>query len=161
MANFLLQQDADFFFSMEKFPVEVKEFQFPSSGQKLSIDFVSSDKREKFLFDIYRGSINISKITYQNRVRKAFILRRLDLDGPKHINPETDTVPFSFLEPYNGKEVPTPHLHIYVEGYGEKWAIPANVVFKMENNDIFEMMELFFRYCNVKQFPHIIKTLLI
>ena len=120
MAHFITQQDADFFFEMEKFPEEEKEHQFPSSGQKLTIGFTSSDKRENFLFDIYRGSIRITKITYQSRVRKAYILRRLDMNGPTHTNPEVEAVPFGFLEPYNGKGIPTPHLHIYVEGFGEK-----------------------------------------
>jgi hypothetical protein len=99
MAHFITQQDADFLFDMEKFPEEEKEYQFPTSGQKLTIAFTSSDKRENFLFDIYRGSIRITKITYQNRVRKAFILRRLDIDGPTHVNPETETPPFPFLAP--------------------------------------------------------------
>jgi hypothetical protein len=161
MAHFITQQDADFFFEMEKFPEENKEYQFPSSGQKLTLAFCSSDKRENFLFDIYRGSIRITKITYQNRVRKSYILRRLDLDGPTHVNPEVEVIPLSFLEPYNGKEIPTPHLHIYVEGYGEKWAIPATDLLVTENKDIFEMMEQFFTYCHVKQLPIIIKTLLI
>ena len=161
MAHFITQQDADFFFEMEKFPEEEKEYQFPSSGQKLTITFTSSDKRENFLFDIYRGSIKITKITYQNRVRKAFILRRLDLDGPTHVNPEAEVVPFSFLEPYNGKEIPTPYLHIYVEGYREKWAIPADLLIKVEGKDIYETMNDFFKYCNVNQMPKIIKTLLI
>lgn len=144
MAHFITQQDADFFFAMEKFPDEEKEYQFPSSGQKLTIEFSSSDKRENFTFDIYRGSICITKITYQSRVRKAFILRRLDLDGPTHVNPETEVIPLPFLEPYNEKEIPTPHLHFYVEGYGEKWAIPANIVLATVDKDIFEMMEQFF-----------------
>lgn len=161
MAHFITQQDADFFFGMEKFPEEDKEHQFPSSGQKLSIAFNSSDKRENFLFDIYRGSICITKVTYQNRVRKAFILRRLDLDGPMHVNPETEAVPLSFLEPYNGKEIPTPHLHLYVEGYGEKWAIPAYLLMKVDDKDIYELLIDFMKYCNVTQLPKIIKTLLI
>ena len=161
MAHFITQTDADFFFSMEKFPDEEKEYDFPSSGEKLSIAFTSSDKREGFLFDIYRGQINITKITYQNRVRKAYILRRLDCDGPMHVNPEVETVPLSFLEPYNGKEIPCPHLHIYVEGFGEKWAVPANDFIETNNRDIYEMMEEFFRYCHVRKLPQIKKTLLV
>jgi hypothetical protein len=156
MAHFITQQDADYFFEMEKFPEEEKEHQFPTSGQKLTIAFTSSDKRENFLFDIYRGSIRITKITYQSRVRKAYILRRLDLDGQMHVNPEVETVPFSFLEPYSNSP-----LHIYVEGFGEKWAIPANNILETQDKDIFEMMEQFFSYCNVKQLPNIKKTLLV
>ncbi|MEO6330017.1 MAG: hypothetical protein ABIO55_13860 [Ginsengibacter sp.] len=75
MAHFISQTDADFFFEMEKFPEEDKEYDFPVSGGKLVIDFTNVDKREKFLFDIYRGSVKITKVTYQNRVRKAYILR--------------------------------------------------------------------------------------
>jgi len=161
MAHFITQEDADFFFGMEKFPEEEKEFQFPISGKKLTIGFTSKDKRENFLFDIYRGSIRITKITYQNRVRKAFILRRLDLDGPTHVNPEAEVVPLPFLEPYNGMEIPTPHLHIYVEGYAEKWAIPATDVLEIGDKDMYEMMELFFSYCNVKKSPNIIKMILL
>jgi hypothetical protein len=161
MAHFINQLDADFFFEMDKIPGEEKEYQFPNSGGKLIIPFTSTDKRENFLFDIFRGSIRITKITYQNRVRKAFVLRRLDLDGPSHINPQTETVPMPFLEPYNGREILTPHMHIYVEGYGEKWAIPANDILQTNDKDIFEMMEQFFAYCNVKQLPMITKTLLV
>ncbi len=125
MAHFITQHDADFFFGMEKFREEEKEYEFPSSGGKLIIPFISANKHESFLFDIYRGSIKISKVTFQNRVRKAYILRRLDIDSSSHLNPEVDTVPLSILEPFNGQEIQAPHLHLYVEGFGEKWAVPA------------------------------------
>ncbi len=161
MGHFISQQDADFFFEMGKYHNEEKEYDFPTSGVKLTIPFVSEDKRENFLFDIYRGAISITKITYQNRVRKAYILRRLDMDGPTHVNPEAETVPLEILEPFNGKEIPCPHLHLYVEGYGEKWAIPADLIIKTEGKDIYEMMNDFFSYCNVMQFPKITKTILI
>src|SRR5690606_33171916 len=104
--HFITQQDADFFFGMEKFPEEDKEYGFPNSGEKLIIPFTSADKRENFLFDIYRGKIKITKVVYQNRVRKAYILRRLDYDGAPHTNPEVDSVPLEMLEPYNGSEIP-------------------------------------------------------
>ncbi len=61
MAHYITQQDADFFFGMEKIPEDDSEYQFPLSGEKLIITFTSTDKRENFLFDIYRGSIKITK----------------------------------------------------------------------------------------------------
>ena len=161
MAHFITQQDADFFFGMEKFPDGDNDYQFPNSGEKLILPFTSADKREIFLFDIYRGTIKITKAVYQNRVRKAYILRRLDFDGAPHPNPEVESVPLPILEPYNGKEIPSPHIHLYVEGFGERWAVPAELLMKVEGKDIYEIMEDFFRYCNVKQLPKIIKTLLI
>lgn len=161
MAHFITQQDADFFFRMEKFPEDEQEYHFPHSGEKLILSFTSADKREKFLFDLYRGSIKITKVVYQNRVRKAYILRRLDFDGAPHPNPEVKVVPLPLLEPYNGKEIPSPHLHLYIEGFGEKWAVPAELLLSLNGKDIYEIMEDFFRYCNVKQLPKITKTLLI
>lgn len=161
MAHFITQQDADFFFGMEKFPEEDKEYQFPGSGQNLILSFVSADKRENFLFDIFRGSIKITKVVYQNRVRKSYVLRRLDFDGAAHPNPEVEKVPLPLLELYNGKEISTPHIHLYVEGFAEKWAVPAEVLLSVDGKDIYEIMIDFFRYCNVKQLPKIEKTLLI
>lgn len=61
MAHLITQQDADFFFEMEKFPEDDMEYQFPLSGEKLILSFTSADKHEKFLFDLYRGSIKITK----------------------------------------------------------------------------------------------------
>ncbi|MFA6026039.1 MAG: hypothetical protein WC727_06315 [Ignavibacteriaceae bacterium] len=161
MAHFISQEDADYFFEMEKFPEDDLEYQFPHSGEKLVLSFTTADKREKFLFDLYRGSIKITKVVYQNRVRKAYILRRLDFDGAPHPNPEVETVPLPLLEPYNGKVIPSPHLHLYIEGFGEKWAVPAELLLSLDGKDIYEIMEDFFRYCNVKQLPKITKTLLI
>ncbi len=161
MANFITQQEADFFFGMEKYPENNREYQFPNSGGKLILSFTSADKHEKFLFDIYRGSIKITKVVYQNRVRKAYILRRSDFDGAPHLNPEVEAVPLQLLEPHNGKEIPSPHIHLYVEGFGEKWAVPAELLLPISGKDIYEIMEEFFRYCNVKQLPKITKTLLI
>jgi hypothetical protein len=161
MAHFITQQDADFFFSMEKFPEELNEHNFPASGCKLVLPFVSADKRENFLFDIYRGSIRLTKVTYQNRVRKAYVLRRLDFDGATHLNPEVENIPLPILEPFNGKEISSPHIHLYVEGYGERWAIPAELLLPLNGKDIYEIMIDFFKYCNVKRLPKIEKTLLI
>lgn len=161
MAHIITQQDADFFFEMEKFPEEDKKYQFPSSGQKLIIPFTSVDKRENFLFDVYRGSIKITKVNYQNRVRKAYILRRLDYNGSPHLNPEVETVPLPILEDYNGKEILSTHMHLYVEGFGERWAVPVDIFLSIDKKDIYEIMMEFFRYCNAKQLPNITKTLLI
>ncbi|CAN5316793.1 hypothetical protein BH23BAC1_BH23BAC1_50640 [soil metagenome] len=83
------------------------------------------------------------------------------LMGSKHINPEVNQVPLPFLEPFNGTEVLTPHLHLYVEGYGEKWAVPADLFLQINQKDRFEIMMVFFKYCNVTEIPYIPKTLFI
>lgn len=42
-----------------------------------------------------------------------------------------------------------------------RWAVPADMFVELERKDIYETMEEFFRYCNVKEFPNITKTLLL
>ncbi len=83
-----------------------------------------------------RAQIKLTKATYQNRARSAIILMRLDLDGPPHRNPD-------------GQEVPCPHLHIYREGYGDKWAIPAPLDRYANANDLFSPCEAFMKHCNI------------
>jgi hypothetical protein len=69
------------------------------------------------------------------------ILLRLDVDGPPHTNPD-------------GTEVPTPHLHVYREGYGDKWALPLPAAFTDTGNLVNTLRE-FLRYCNVDPLPEI------
>ena len=63
------------------------------------------------MLDIARGNIKLKKCTFQNRARKTIVLLRLDWDGPNHQNPD-------------GEWIVSPHIHIYREGFGDKWAYP-------------------------------------
>ena len=62
--------------------------------------------------DLYRGGIKLGKQSLQNRARRVVILARLCVVGSPHRNPD-------------GEEIPAPHLHIYKDGYADKWAFPA------------------------------------
>jgi hypothetical protein len=115
---------------------------FPQPGGRLSIDLVSSDKRENFILDITRAQIKLTKATYQNRARQAIILMRLDLDGPPHRNPDD-------------QEIPCPHLHVYREGYGGKWAIPAPIDLYPNVQDLFSTLDAFMLHCNITEPPQI------
>lgn len=107
----LAQGEADFLVAMPKKASSAKVHLFPESGGKLIIELQSVDDTEQFILDINRSRIKVGGITYQNRAREIVVLRRLDIEGPPHRNP-------------NGEVVPCPHLHIYKEGYGAKWAYP-------------------------------------
>jgi len=115
---------ADRLMAMEKRAVDEKEWLFPAPGDRVAIPLISLDKRESFMLDVTRAQIKLTKATYQNRARAAIILMRLDLDGPPHRNPD-------------GVEIPCPHLHIYREGYGDKWAIGAPVATYTDTLDLF------------------------
>ena len=62
---------------------------------------------------IKRGKRNINKCSFNVVYNKSIILLRLDIEpGRIHQNPD-------------GQDVPNPHLHIYREGYDDRYAIPA------------------------------------
>jgi hypothetical protein len=98
------------------------------------------------LLDVTRGQIKLTKATYQNRARQAIVLMRLDLDGPPHRNPDD-------------QEIPCPHLHVYREGYGDKWAIPAPIDRYPDVQDLFSTFAAFMRHCNITDVPRIQKGL--
>lgn len=138
----ITQDEADKLMAMQKKAVDQKEWLFPIPGDRIVVPLVSFDKRENFILDVTRGNIKLTKITYQNRARTAIILYRLDLDGPTHYNPD-------------GEEVPCPHLHIYREGYGHKWAIPAPIDKFPDTSNLFSTLDAFMAHCNIIEPPTI------
>jgi len=144
----LTQAEADALIAMPKSRLNDDEWDYPGTGGAITVPLVSDDKREGFLLDISRGQIDLLKGKYQNRGRKVVILVRLDFGGPLHRNPD-DT------------EISCPHLHLYREGYGDKWAfsVPPG---KFSNlGDLWQTLEDFMKYCNVTQPPRIRKGLFV
>ena len=135
MTILLTQQEADSLLALEKHFLGNDRFEFPALGGALRIPLHSPDRREEFSLDITRGRILLEKNTFQTRARKAVILARLDLAGPPHRNPD-------------GEEIDCPHLHLYREGYGDKWAAPLPAVFA-GIEDAVELMDAFMDYCRV------------
>jgi hypothetical protein len=109
----LTQSEADFLVDIPKKATSTKVYIFPESGGKLIFELQSVDNTEQFIVDINRSRIKVSGITYQSRAREIVVLRRLDIEGPPHRNPD-------------GEVFPCPHLHVYKEGYGAKWAYPVS-----------------------------------
>lgn len=142
----LTQDEAQRLISMEKQAVSQKEWLFPSPGDRLVIPLTSADRRETFLLDVTRFQIKLTKATYQNRARSAIILYRLDIDGAPHRNPD-------------GEEIACPHLHVYREGYGDKWAIAAPLDRFPNTADLHSTLDAFMRHCNVTEPPLIQKGL--
>ena len=78
---------------------------------------------------------------------------RLDINGSPHTNPDTDTVPVDFLEGFNGETIESPHIHLYVEGFMDKWAIPVPKNTFTDTNDLYRTLHEFFDYCKVTEPP--------
>ena len=136
----LTQAEADALLALAKHRVDTTAWDYPTPGGKVSIPLVSADRRENFLLDLSRGRINLAKGTYQNRGRQVVILARLDFGGAPHRNPD-------------GGEIGSPHLHIYREGYGDKWAIPVPSDQFTDLADLWQTLQDFMRFCNIVEPP--------
>ncbi|MEO7143398.1 MAG: hypothetical protein ABI165_07825 [Bryobacteraceae bacterium] len=138
----LSQVEADALIQMEKRCIDDSPCDFPPPGDRVTISLTSLDKRENFMLDVTRGGIKLTKATYRNRARHVIILMRLDLDGPPRRNPD-------------GEEIQCPHLHVYREGYGDKWAVPAPLDKYSNTTDLFSTLDAFMQHCNITRPPRI------
>jgi len=140
----LSQNDAEILLRMEKVPASPDAFRFPDLGGRIEVPLMSPDERERFSLDINRKRIALTT-GYQARGRQVVVLARLDFAAP-HRNPD-------------GTEVGVPHLHLYREGYGDKWAveIPEGLLSKPE--DAWQVLHDFMKYCGVVEQPNIVRGL--
>ena len=136
----ITQAEADVLIAMPKIRASDVTWHYPSLGGVISIPLISPDKRENFLLDIRKGRINLSKGSYQNRSRQVIVLVRIDFGGSVHRNPD-------------GTEVRCPHLHLYREGYGHKWAMPLPDESFSDSADVMNLLDDFMRYCNIIEPP--------
>lgn len=121
-------------------------FDFPDPGKRLNLEIYSyKPERTSFFLDIAREEFNLRKHSFQNRVYTRIILLRLDLGASGHRNPD-------------GQEIRGPHLHVYREGYEDKWAYPLPNGFS-DPNDAFTTLEQFMDYCNIIKKPIINRKL--
>lgn len=142
----LTQAEADALIAMEKHGTDDGHYSYPNLGGLLTLPLRSADKREEFMLDVHRGRIDLLKVTHQNRARLVVVLVRLDLGGAPHRNPD-------------GEEIACPHLHVYREGFGDKWAVsaPADKFTKLGN--LWVTLQDFMNYCNITKPPMIEKGL--
>jgi len=138
----LTQAEADALITVEKVRTNDESWNYPSLGGMLCIPLTSVDKRENFLLDVSRSRIDLAKGKYQTRAWQVVVLVRLDFGGAPHRNPD-------------GEEIPSPHLHLYREGYGDKWAVQAPRDRFPALADLWQTLEHFMRYCNIIKPPFI------
>jgi hypothetical protein len=136
----LTQAEADALIAIEKHRASDESIDFPTIGQSVTLPLQSADRREHFLLDLSRGRIDLLKVKMQKRGRQVVVLARLDLAGAPHRNPD-DT------------DIAAPHLHVYREGYGDKWAIEVPSDHFNDLSDVWTTFEDFLRFCNITQPP--------
>jgi hypothetical protein len=98
-----------------------------------TIPLISENRQEHFLLDLKQGRIDLKKLKYQNRYDEIIQLVRFESKGV-HENPD-------------GEIIKGAHIHIYKEGYGDKFAFPAK---DFENsNEVLETLTKFCEFCNI------------
>lgn len=142
----LTQADADNLIAMQK----TFEDRSPISmhpGADYSRVLIGADLHERFLMDVWRGTVRISKARLQTRARKVVVLVRVDVNGAPHTNPDGTIL--------NGT-----HIHIYREGYEARWAYPLNRSSFVDPIDNPRLVGDFCQYCNVVDIPRFQEILL-
>ena len=141
MAAMLSQQHADALLT------EAKEFcrsdvieLYPGADYARTVRGLTS--HEEFLLDIAVGKRGRLKVKYQTRGRRVVVLARLDVNGPPHRNPD-------------GVQVGRNHLHIYKEGYADKWAYPLSTYAQLDNTDFPAVLGWFMQHCRIGNAPPI------
>ena len=138
----LTQSEADALINMEKIRVDEQSYDYPGLGGRITIPITSRNRRECFVLGVSRGRIDLLKGSYHNRAKQIVILIRLDFGGQPHRNPD-------------GQEISSPHLHVYREGYGDKWAVPIPKQDFPNIQDLWQTLLDFMRYCNIVESPNI------
>jgi len=130
---------------MEKGKIGDEVYKISTMTRKIEIPLQSLDKREEFILNITNGKIVLKRRTHQMRARKAIILTRICFNRP-HTNPD-------------GSAVGVPHIHIYKEGYGDKWAYEIPKDKFTDLGDYYKTLLDFMDYCNIVNKPNTEKEL--
>ena len=127
---------------MEKHRVDEAAIPFPLNGKQRVLRLQSLDLRESFLLDLSRGRRKELRMKLQTRARTEIRLVRLDLGGRPHRNED-------------GTVVQPPHLHLYRQGFHDRWAIvPPSDKFS-DLGDLQVTLNDFMRFCNIVRPPDI------
>lgn len=138
----LSQTEADALLAMEKIRSEDEIHEFPEQGGSIRLPLTCKEKREQFMLDVTRGRIELKKASFQNRSRQTIILVRLDIFGAPHRNPD-------------GEEVPCPHIHLYREGFADKWAAPIDPLIFTNVDSQWDTLMEFMEFCKIVDPPKI------
>jgi len=131
---------------------------------KFTCDMTSTNGREIFQLDFSRGKIDL-RYKMQTRHNTIYSLLRLDIgsstyhDNPRvHIECEEDDPFYSVHKEYIGYHfaVGEPHMHIFRDGFGDRWAYPIPAEFENIEN-LNSTFEAFMKFSNIIKGPRTYK----
>jgi hypothetical protein len=146
MSDELTQAEAEALLALHKKYRKRVPVNWPGPGAKTTVDLLSLDEREAFLLDVSRASIKLERLVLQTRARVTVVLVRLDIEGPGHRNPDD-------------VESGCPHIHLYREGYHDKWAFPVPSEHFADLSSRQQTVSDFMRFCHIVQPPEFIEGL--
>ena len=143
--NIIPQTEAERLLQLQKQRVNDDQNTYPDAGNFLEVLLTSLDEKEQFKLTIQPGKFNFYKTSDQLREKTTnIILARLDLGNVVHRNPDDELII-------------GPHIHIYKEGYADKFARPINTDIFTDPTDPWTTLQEFMTYCNITIKPTIIR----
>ena len=136
----LTQAEAEQFMQMAKHFLRPPATITIPPGADDSYELTCPNDRERFLLDVWRGTLRLSKLKFQNRVQSVVVLVRLDVDGAPHTNPD-------------GERLMGTHLHLFKEGYDDRWAYPVDRNFFTLLSDPGTTLQEFCAFCKIEAPP--------
>lgn len=97
------------------------------------------ETKDKFLLDFRRSGFELAKYTYNKRYRQTIILVRYCNAG-RHTNPD-------------GEKFIGPHVHLFREGFEDKFAFPISAIGIDDGDRINIVLEKLLTFCNVTARP--------
>lgn len=129
----LKQAEADAFIAEPKrFPLPTAVPVAPGVDKTYVLQGVNSGA--EYLVDVWRGTFRLNRIKFQNRVKVATVLVRID--DARHTNPD-------------GTQFDGLHIHRYREGFETKWAEPLDPDLFRDASDLESLFRSFCDYCNI------------
>ena len=136
-----------------KIEKEGKDFLLTCKSKKIFELLGKSAGEEHFKFKIYfTPSQKILNRWNINLCFSNFVLRRIDLNGAPHRNPDY-SVSIDMLNKYRGALIEEDHIHIAIEGTqrGDEWAVPLFEIFDYENlMELKKILVKFNKICNIE-----------
>lgn len=133
----ITQEEFDFLKKLDK---EFKEKDEISLNNQWKKEILSKEGRESFLLDFNTNRYILEKYTFNNRYRTSTVLARYDTNpNGRHTNPD-------------GVVLKGPHIHIYKEGYDDKFAYSPEMI-GIKINETFDKnrtFELFLKFMNIE-----------
>ncbi len=136
MSQFLTQAEYNTLMQLIK---EFKEDDELNLNDRWNREVLAPETGDMFVLDFYRGRIEFKKFSINKRYKKTVILIRFCSHG-FHTNPD-------------GTQLKGPHLHLYKEGYDDKFAVDIKQIGATESSSMTEIMEKFLEYCKINKIP--------